>query len=131
MGKLLFNPDPPPDPKKDKSFMQVRPKAGEGSPAWYSPERDLVHNFPNWIMASLRRFEEFEPEDAEGVEALDACGVCAAGKKDDLQAAIKELQDKNPEAFASVSSMFSTYLWWKFWEFAGDVSLRKDVKTGD
>ena len=40
---------------------------------------------------------------------------------------IKEIQDLDPVAYASVSSMFATYLWWKFWQFAGETSLRKDI----
>lgn len=137
---LLMNAEPPPmDP--NKGFTQVRPKPGE-TPAWYSPQRDLVNNFPAWIMASLKRFEKFPQEDEDDEKTMKAIGACSArwgrmltricngdfaGKKDELESEIRSIQNEDPIAFASVSSMFATYLWWKFWQFAGETSLRKDI----
>lgn len=125
-------------PPEGTSFSQMRPKAGEGSPEWYAPNRDLLHKFPSWLVAALQRFEDVGNNSTEQDEFLKAFSkelggtvnkVCQgdfAGKSEDLRNTIRELGNKYPAMYGAVGSALLTEMLWRFWEFAGDVSLRQE-----
>jgi hypothetical protein len=123
------------------SFMQMRPKAGEGSPEWYAPNRDLLHQFPKWLSQALKRLDSSNPV-GDGEGALEVEGAKSlskelanfinavsrgdlAGKPEEVKALLTELKS-NEEVHASLAAAVLTHLLWTYWEFAGDVSLRKE-----
>jgi len=121
-------------PDKGASIMQMRPKAGEGSPEWYAPNRDLLHKLPKWLSQAMKRLETGETNELEAATKVSQ-GMATfinkvtrgdlAGKQEDVKALLTELKE-DPEAYASISMAVMTHMLWLYWEFAGDVSLRKE-----
>ena len=118
----------------EKGFSQVRPRSGDGSPAWYAPQRDVLHNFSTWMRLSLTRFDGCPPEEQqkvlESVKALAALTNLMyegklAGKPEELEKIIEHMQ-KDMAGYESGGSAFLTTMLWKFWQFAGEVSLRQE-----
>lgn len=123
-------------PEGKGRIMQVRPKAGEGSPNWYAPNRDLLHQFPKWITGALARLNAKDLTEELGEDLGKMAKELAAtinmvsagdlaGNPEGMEERIKlVLTDSKIQAV--VGSALLTHLLWKYWEFAGDVSLRQE-----
>lgn len=118
----------------EKGFSQVRPRSGDGSPAWYAPQRDVLHNFSTWMRLSLTRFDNCSPEEQqkvmETVKSLAALTNALyegkfAGKPEELEKMLEHMQ-KDMAGYEAVGAAFMTTMLWKFWQFAGEVSLRQE-----
>jgi hypothetical protein len=120
-----------------KSLSQIRPKTGDGSPVWYAPHRDLLHQFPSWITGALQRFDGVEVREEKLEKVRAGCkelatlinAICegkAAGKPEMIENLLYRMATNNPEAYQEIGAAVLTHLLWKFWQYAGDVSLRQE-----